>query len=561
MNNRRVIFWLLTVTVFAAALNVFFALRAPSSSSLRNDSLLDPAAEIAAISIRRPSAPEMVLEKRGRWMLARPYSGNVDEEVVLRLLDAFSFARPSEVVSEAELIKLGRAKEDIGLGEPRLTISFTDAERRNVTFSFGELTPSTNGVYAAMDGSDAVLVLPREVVDSADLDADAFRERDIFPFEPDFITGFELKVGDGRRLELVCADDQWKVDGAIASSSNVRRFLGRLAEVNAVDFVWPVGATNEAASASAALLSGYGLDADSALTLNLHCMDGVDRRILLGRDLENSRSYALVHNGAAVVTIDSALKSAALEGLTAFVDLRLFPLDAASVPSYTVIDGETACVVVRTGSDTWRLDSPNVLPVAPEVAETVLGRILTLMPDDLAEDGVKVTVGTNHPTRVVARERVFGSGRMEDFRPAEILKVDPESVKRLVVTPAGEGSDALSVSVVYSREQRRWNVEAEELENNQSVDESAVRRLLSALSPLQADAIVTLKGSAADFSLYGLETPHYTVAVDRDGLSRFNLLIGAKAKGGRYATIGTSESIFVLSEKVVRKLTANLIEE
>ena len=80
---------------------------------------------------------------------------------------------------------------------------------------------------------------------------------------------------------------------------------------------------------------------------------------------------------------------------------------------------------------------------------------------------------------------------------------------------------------------------------------------------LKAERIVTLRATAADLSRYGLEHPHHTLAVDqeKDGAVRRNIFIGNVTKGGRFATVGSAEAIFVLSAKTVSALTAPLLKD
>ena len=69
--------------------------------------------------------------------------------------------------------------------------------------------------------------------------------------------------------------------------------LSRVAGLKAVDFVWPVGASNEASTVSAPLLSGYGLDPETASTLTMHCTDGTDVSVSIGSEVVFAGRYAV----------------------------------------------------------------------------------------------------------------------------------------------------------------------------------------------------------------------------------------------------------------------------
>ena len=61
---------------------------------------------------------------------------------------------------------------------------------------------------------------------------------------------------------------------------------------------------------------------------------------------------------------------------------------------------------------------------------------------------------------------------------------------------------------------------------------------------------------------YGLDDPRFTIAIDqfKDDAVRRNVLIGEAAPGGgRYATLGAADAVFVLPERAVGLLTAPLV--
>ena len=89
-----------------------------------------------------------------------------------------------------------------------------------------------------------------------------------------------------------------------------------------------------------------------------------------------------------------------------------------------------------------------------------------------------------------------------------------------------------------------------------------VLSVLSVLNPLRAGRIERLKVAPEDLARYGLEKPFLTVAVDQDreDAVRRNILIGAETEGGRFATVGSSDAVFVLPDEVVRKLGSALVD-
>ncbi len=137
------------------------------------------------------------------------------------------------------------------------------------------------------------------------------------------------------------------------------------------------------------------------------------------------------------------------------------------------------------------------------------------------------------------------------------MRIDPANAKRIVVTRRAEKPTA----IIYDKDRRGWNIEQSASQG--TVDVEAVDAILQALNPLEAQSIVLLKVAAADLRKYGLETPKYAIAIDQDREDsvRRNLLIGEAAPtGGAFATLGSTDAIFILDASIVSRLTKPLVE-
>lgn len=559
MSNRRMIFWLFTLSLVAVFANVLLMWQTPSARPTVHRFLLDPTFDVRTISIERKQTPQTVLSKiNGEWELVAPYAGEVDSQTVLRLIDTFTNSMANDTLSNAELSKLGRTRGDFGLEQPHMKVVFSNAVEA-VEVAFGDLTPLSNEVYVVRSGSEAVYAVASAVFEAANFSADAFRQRAVFPYEPGFVTSFDVKKPDETVLSFSRDGESWRIGNHAASVPKVAEFLTLLADAKADRFIWPTGAMNESPVASSALLAGYGLDSDSAVVVSLHCCDGVDRRLLLGRNVDQSSTYALIRGGEAIVTLPIALKAAALQNVQTFADTRLFPMAESAVASFSVSDGSTSYVVAREIGDLWRLDAPVTAAADAAFTTAVLGRLLALTPADLDPAGLKVTVSTNHPSFFVSARSLLGDNRLDDFRSREILKVDSALVRRLVSI---DGRLHKSVALVRQRERRTWTIESEHKAGS-VVRAAAVENILAVLSSLQALRIETMKAGAADLVRFGLDNPRYTLAIDqeKEGSVRRNIMIGAETKDGCYATVGSSEAVFVLPKKTVAVLTDGLVEE
>jgi len=558
----RIIVWLSVGIAALLGVNILLTFNDSQDTAIvqRTSLLPFPDDAVSLIEISRGGVVESVLTHTGSWRLVEPFAGSVDEAVVLKLLDALAYAPLDDSLGDQELLRLGRTRADFGLESPRLAVRIR-AGASETAISFGSPTPSASGVYAAIDDVRAVFVVPSNTFAAVDVPASGFRRRTLFTSGEESVASFDVKRGAGEFMRFRREGDGWLMvqptEGP-ASLTKIKKLLSDVMSASAVDFVWPVGGSNEVAEASDALLAGYGLGAESAVTLTLKGTDGSDRRISFGSDAGEGRVYALVHNGAAVVTVDAALKDLVSPGNSALADTRLFPYETSQVSGMSIVDDGVACMLAKNEDGTWRLDSPISAAASSTAVDSLLSAVLALRGGDTDENGVEVSISADERKVRVSRAALGPGFRLENLRSLEILKIDPASVRRLSVTGSGTNG---TESVVYDRDRRAWSVEVSSVKG--TVSENGVARVLGVVNPLEAGRIVKLKVSADDLGGYGLEKPRLTVAIDleREDAIRRNILVGDATDGGCFATVGASDAVFVLPESAVYDLSADIVEE
>ncbi len=563
MSNKPIIRLLLIAILILAGAHVYVSLRGVGNALVQRATLLDVSMQEAGrLSVERRGENRTVLEREDGWRITSPYAARAEERVVRRLLDELTLGSIRSSYTESDLLQFGRTRGDYGLDDPSVRVTVGDgADAPSV--SFGMRTPTGDGVFAAVSGDARVYVVGTNVLDSVDLPSAAFRLKELFPGGLRSVEAFDLKRGTGSFMRFRLRDGLWSRFGSGGDESSepasivkVRTLLAGLGRATIADYVWPVGAPGESSVASAPLLAGYGLDPESAVTVTLRSPGQADRQVSFGKEATDGRVYALVQNAGAVVTVDGALKDFAMTA--DFSDTRLFPYEPSNVTRISVTSDGVNYLLARREDGTWLLDSPVAASADAEAAEALVSRILSLTAADRADNGIVVSLSTNAPSETVSASSVIGALALADLRSREMLKIAPADVRRIAVTDA---SAAKPTSVAYDRDLRTWTLESSDRAG--SVDADAVQTLLSALNPLLADKVVKLKVTPEDLHLYELESPRWTVAVDtaRAGVLRRNILIGGSAQGGRFATLGSSDAVFVLPDKTVSALTAPLVKE
>jgi len=288
MRNMRIIVWLSVGIAALLGVNILLTFNDSQDTAIvqRTSLLPFPDDAVSLIEISRGGVVESVLTHTGSWRLVEPFAGSVDEAVVLKLLDALAYAPLDDSLGDQELLRLGRTRADFGLESPRLAVRIR-AGASEAAISFGSPTPSASGVYAAIDDVRAVFVVPSNTFAAVDVPASGFRRRTLFTSGEESVASFDVKRGAGEFMRFRREGDGWLMvqptEGP-ASLTKIKKLLSDVMSASAVDFVWPVGGSNEVAEASDALLAGYGLGAESAVTLTLKGTDGSDRRISFGSD-------------------------------------------------------------------------------------------------------------------------------------------------------------------------------------------------------------------------------------------------------------------------------------
>ncbi len=561
MRNRRSIIWLLLGILLLAVANFMLSRTDLRKATIvpRTSLLTVPDDEVSLLEISREGSVECVLTKTGSWRIVAPFSGAADETAVLRLVDAIACAPIEDDLGDKELLKLGRTREDFLLAPPRITVRLKSGERET-SVGFGALTPSNAGVYSCVDGVSSVFIVPSNTLSAVDIPTSAFRQRAIFSSGEESVSAFDLKTSS-EFTSFRRNGEGWLLTQPTegqAAATKVRKLLEDICAARAVDFVWPLGTTNEVSEISSALLAGYGLDAENAVTVSMKGVDGAERRISFGREASDGLVYALIHSGTAIVTVDRALRDAASLGNAVYADTRLFPYEASQVTSVTLVDDGVQCLLAKHEDGTWRMDSPVAAEAESAAVSALVDAVLAVRSADCDESGVEVSVPLSDHKVKVARSSLGRDFSLEGLRSLDIQRIDPATVRRITVT----GTDTnKTTAIAFDKDRGTWNVESSSTAG--TVRTEVVEKVLSELNPLRASRIVKLKVSASDLSVYGLDTPRLTLAVDleREDSIRRNILVGERAEGGYYATVGSSDAVFVLPYRVFEVFSQEFVGE
>ena len=576
MNNRRSILFFAVGILLLGGLLLWLGLRSPrTAAAVRAGVLCDlPPERVDACFVRHAGQDEVELARGadGMWRIVRPFAVTADAAAVARLVDALTLVPVADMRSEEELLELDETLADFGIGSSSFTVSLGAGPHR-VGVAFGNVSPSGREVYAHVEGTRNVCALPRAAFDRIPRGVDDFRERGVLACPRDEVSGLDIRVPDKPTVRLARADGGWSIlspAAAPADGAAVNALVDFLAAAQVEAFEIPSREHPSALSGGIKTddLVQYGLDA--GLSVTVRGAADYSEQIVFGRSNGTNLVWALVRNGTAVVSVDAALAERCRADGASLRDTRVFPFaEGETLTSVSLTAGPAVYMLAQDSNSVWRIMSPVAAPADQAKVVEFMDRLLRLRQSDVSDEGragderVLVSVSTtvtNRPGLAVSAELLGGRSVFADLRSKTMLEIDPATVRQLSMrTGAG-----VETAVRLNADRGAWDlVRGEGSTDSRRVNDGAVKALLSALARVEATGVETLAATADDLRRCGLDKPAFVLAVDVDAADavRQNVLIGGTAPGGgRYATVGGADAVFVISRRTAADFTAPLAE-
>ena len=576
MNNRRATVFLL-VGIAAIAFGLYHLskrTRNIATTATRNSLCTLDLADVNSLEVVRDGTNVTALSRKedGAWRIVTPYAAPADEAVVRRLVDAVTLFPLGDMRTAEEIAALHEDFADFGLTADARAKVILRSKGDPTCILFGASTASGKEVYAHTVGLSNVFTIATEALDAVPFNADGFRKRTLVASDAKEMVGIDLRVPGTPFVKLVRGAGGWKLTAPVeapADAAAVEKLVVGLAEAKVSEFVLPSAANSLPGGGESAIkpsaLAPYGLASNAGFAVTVRAASGAAEQIVFGANKGTNLVYALVQNGTAVVAVDAALAELCRAGSASFRDSRVFPIGADErLASVSLTAGSLVYVLAQGTNGVWRLEAPVVAPADSAAAAAMVDRVLRMRRSDVPDsppekDGVRVSVATSagvQPGVVVPASYFEGCGAFADLRSKTLLALDPASVRRLSVTPKG----ASGITVAPSADRSKWNIEGGP---PATVSVEAVKKLLTALTRVDASAVETVAATPDDLRRCGLDMPELTIAIDfeqTDSPRRNLLLGGVAAGGGRYATVGGADAIFILSRAVVQELTVKIAE-
>ena len=517
--------------------------------------------DVESIEIERDGAVFAAARNRdGSWSVVSPVEAPADDAAVGRLLQTLASAKPGDSLTYREMRRMGRNLAGFGLSPARMSVALK-SDRRQKRIFFGAPVASGGAVYAREQDVDSVFTVPAEVVAAVPPGPDALRDRALVRFDPAAATGFDVGAAGGAFMRAVRDGASWRLEQPVqapASSAAAEEALRALASARARSFVDSSSGPGGAKPLRASRLAAFGLDGDQCMKVTVRCGDRSSSIVFGSRTPGDTNSvYALVQDGTAVVAADAALAARFARGADGFRDTRLFPGDSGLASATFSAGGKTWTLAAAPGGR-WRLAAPIEAPADDAAANALAETLLRLREADRADpsspDAVRVSAILSGKSAAagpffVKAQSLGGLRALDALRSRTVLALDESQIVRITAVCGGATN-----AVARNASRTGWIVEGAPSASARPPE--GMDAFCRAIANVEASAVEDMAPTPDALRRCGFDTPYASFAIDMgaDGPIRKNLLIGGRSGGGRFASTGAADAVFVLDAPTVSRL-------
>lgn len=250
--------------------------------------------DITRVEIDNEFGKTIVAKSGEKWHMESPVSAPADESSINALLASISSAETKEAVEGVADMAF------YGLNPPKITLTVTAGDKRE-SVKIGKRSPVSQDLYVLRDSDGKVYQTSGGLDGSPGKKSDEFREKRLFTFEAEAVTGVTIKQGS-QELVLKRTGDQWQILKPVAlkaEASLATTLAGDLASIRATH--WLVE------NAAPADLQKYELN-KSVTTIEAELTDGKRQTLILGPVRGNDRIARVAGKGQIVNVADWSAK-------------------------------------------------------------------------------------------------------------------------------------------------------------------------------------------------------------------------------------------------------------
>jgi hypothetical protein len=166
-----------------------------------------PEDQFKEVKIAKTGAePTVVARESGKWLLVLPKAMPADQDAVTSLVSALSSLNADRVVDEKPT-----DLAQFGLATPKEQIVITKKDGKTQTLDVGDDSPVGSGVFAKLEGTSQVYVIPSYTKSNFDKTSQDLRDKRLLTFNSDKLTSVDL-TAKGQMVEFgKNAQNDWAI--------------------------------------------------------------------------------------------------------------------------------------------------------------------------------------------------------------------------------------------------------------------------------------------------------------------------------------------------------------
>lgn len=401
----------LTIVLLLANLVVFFALwrlERPAPVTLKPSGLMDFAPTHITINDHvQKEVRELVRDPGGAWRLVQPVKWAADENAVQHIINALATPEEMSHFQADDLPSATNPLAEYGLDKPRLDITITGPNGKNVSLEVGSGTPAGNNLYVMNPADKQVRVWTQDFYKTMQMPVAALRDNSIFSipfFEVQGLSIWSPKLVKFSRDPH--NNDYWQLDTPLqrpADTMQVNRVVQQLRSLRALNFLAPadINLEREGLANPALRVELKGENRSQTLLLGGPVPNTTDVPQIYAKRDDSDAVFTLAASGVLIDTLGKAQEKLRERH---FLD---FSPDKVTAITIRILDAEMRLLKTEDGANPWRLQMQDTGSNAPTTIVADKGVVQSLLdslhgltakgfasdaPDDLS------IYGLAHPT-------------------------------------------------------------------------------------------------------------------------------------------------------------------
>ncbi len=237
---------------------------------------------VASVTFQRDGKTIVVERKGADWQIVEPIDTRADKNTVESLLNDVTLARVSRTLKPEK-----NGLKPFGLEPPAATLDFKLEDGKQHAIKLGSADYSGNSVYAQVDASKDVILVPISVLQDGSKTVANLRDNSVLGISSgSSVQSFQLRtpsgVVDARRTGSP-GSGTWAIDKPIKAAGDASAISSLLGTISG-------GKLSKVVSENARDLGRYGLT-HPTLSLDVHLKSGSSRALQIGRKA-GDRYYA-----------------------------------------------------------------------------------------------------------------------------------------------------------------------------------------------------------------------------------------------------------------------------